>query len=132
MAPGPREADARSILADHRTAVLIRELDRLLTTGNREGHEWMCGIRSFRDILADAHPDLDVDQFLTQPAHDITRMPADQSLLRDLHSVRMELVVSLLLGTPCRGIPGSDLDKVVRPCVQDRRPVVSIGSSRVA
>ncbi|WP_280413550.1 hypothetical protein [Nocardia asiatica] len=79
-------------------AVLNRELDRLFTTGNREGREWMCGKRSSRDILtnlAATHSGLDVDQLLTQLAHDIAHMPVNQSLLRALRDARYHSTVVL-------------------------------------
>ncbi|WP_327116931.1 hypothetical protein OHB12_06100 [Nocardia sp. NBC_01730] len=78
--------------------ILTRELDRLFTTGNREGREWMCGTRSSRDILttlAAHHRHLDVDQLLTQLADDIARMPIDQPLLRALRRARTYATVVL-------------------------------------
>ncbi|MBF6216067.1 hypothetical protein IU487_34275 [Nocardia puris] len=79
-------------------AVLNRELDRLFTTGNREGREWMRGKRSSRDILtnlAAAHPGPDIDQLLTQLAHDIAHMPVYQPLLQALRGARSDAAIVL-------------------------------------
>lgn len=79
-------------------AILTRELDRLFTTGNRDGRDWMCGKRSSRDILtrlATQHRHLPIGPLLTQLADDITRMPVDQRLLQTLHRARIYATVVL-------------------------------------
>ncbi|MFI2477840.1 hypothetical protein [Nocardia xishanensis] len=79
-------------------AILTGELDRLFTSGNREGRDWMCGTRSARDILTALtvhHPDFDLEQLLVQLAHDIADMPVDQSLLHALRRARTSAIVVL-------------------------------------